>query len=220
MTIKNWKKVLKLAKKGNGKAQFEVGSYFEDGLQIGKKRLLKIDKAKALKWFKKAHKKGNVDATVRYADYLSEGINCNKNMGLAIRLYKRAIKKGSYIAVFNLAKTYSQKKSFSAAFKLYSQIQKEHNKNVIELAFCYYFGLGTTKNKKKAFKIFEVISKDTSMYRNCESEINEANFYLGLMYLEGEVVKKSIKKARKYLKLANEDKDHQTANELLLLIGK
>jgi TPR repeat protein len=220
MTSQKWKEILQLAKKGNSDAQFEIGNYFEDGLQIENKELVKVDKTKALKWFKKAHKKGNVNASVRYADYLSEGINCKKNLDLAIRLYKESIKKDSYLAKLNLAKTYSQMANFKAAFKLYNQIKIEKETILIELAYCYYFGLGTKTDKKTAFKLFKYISKDTSKNRSYEYEKNESDFYLGLIYLKGDAVKKSIKKAQKHLRLANKDNDHKSASDLLLMIGK
>ena len=43
---------------------------------------------------------------------------------------------------------------------------------------------------------------------------------IGKIYLEGEVVEKNIDKARYYLELADEDGDHRSAQEILIIIGR
>jgi len=87
----------------------------------------------------------------------------------------------------------------------------------LELALCYYYGIDTVEDKNKAMEIFINISNDNM---NCQYDIDEANYYLGKIYLEGKIVAKSLEKARYYLKIANTDNDHNSANNLLLLIGR
>jgi len=220
MKINDWEELLELAKNGDMNAQYEVGTMYEDGIKFNTETIVKSNPAKALKWLLKSHKGGNSNATVRYADYLSKGICCKKNIPKAVRLYRSEIKNGSFLAFTNLAKTYSHENKWKKAVKLYEQIQIKFNVNSNELAHCYYFGLGVTKDKKKAQKLYRKIAKDKSVNRNCEYDINDANYYIGLHYLNGDIGKQSIKKARKYFKLANIDNDHKSSAELLMLIGE
>lgn len=219
MKIPKWKELLKLAKQGNENAQYEVACIYEKGLQINKKTIVKPSPKKALDWFVKSHKNGNSNATVRYADYLSEGKYCFKNLRRAISLYKKEIKNGSYAAIVNLATTYCHEKKWKDAIQLYNQIRKDFKIINNELAYCHFYGLGIKQDKSKAMKLLKLIANNTSINRNSEYDVNNANYYIGLIYLEGEVVKQSIKRARKYFKLANIDNDHKNASELLLLIG-
>lgn len=50
--------------------------------------------------------------------------------------------------------------------------------------------------------------------------MDEANYLIGRIYLEGEVVKQDLSKARLFLELADQDGDHRSAQELLILIGR
>jgi hypothetical protein len=69
-----------------------------------------------------------------------------------------------------------------------------------------------------AFEMFNDISKAES--GNYQYAVDEANYFLGKIYLDGEIVEKSIIKARTFLQLANADDDHRSAHELLMIIGK
>ena len=213
---KRWNELLTLAENGDDNAQYEVGDYFEDG----ETNIVEQDISKAFEWYQKAYEKGNIDATIRLADFLSEGISCKQDIDLAIKLYNIAIEKGRSTASYNLATIYRDKQDFEQAFKLYKKTQELEKTYPLALAFCYYYGIGTIEDKNKAMEIFLIISKKTMKYRNFPHEIDEANYYLGKIYLEGKIVRKSLEKARYYLKLANKDNDHRSANELLLVIGR
>ncbi len=89
----------------------------------------------------------------------------------------------------------------------------------LKVGLCYYYGIGISIDREKAVEHFKKVSKDKLNLHN-EYEIDEANFYIGLSYLTGEGLTKSIPKAKKYLETANKDKDHRTALELIFLIGK
>ena len=209
----NWNKLLILAKNGDNKSQYEVAYYFENG----EANVVEQNLPEAFAWYQKAYKNGNIDATVRLADFLSEGIACKQDIDLAIKLYNIAIENGSSIASMNLATIYRDKQDFEQAFRLYKKTQEIENTYPLELAFCYYYGIGTIEDKSKAMEIFLNISNDNMTYPYA---IDEANYYLGKIYLEGKIVAKSLDKARYYLGVANADNDHNSANELLLLIGR
>ena len=216
-----WNKLLTLAENGDDKSQFEVGSYFENG----EANIVEKNLSKAFEWYQKAYEKGNIDATVRMADFLSEGICCKQDIDLAIKLYNIGIENGSSIASNNLATVYRDKQDFEKEFELYKKTQELEKVYPLELALCYYYGIGTVEDKNMAMEIFLNISNDKynndeTECRNSLYEIDEANYYLGKIYLEGKIVSKSLEKARYYLELANTDNDHNSANELLIVIGR
>ena len=214
----NWDKLLTLAKNGDDKSQYEVACYLENG----EGNIVEQNLSEAFEWYQKAYENGNIKATVRFADFVSEGIICKQDVDLAIRLYNICIENGSGIASQNLATIYRDKQNFKQAFNLYKKTQELEKIYPLSLALCYYYGIGTVENKKMAMEIFLNISKNETEteYVNYPYEIDEANYYLGKIYLEGEIVVKSLEKARYYLRLANTDNDHNSANELLLLIGR
>ena len=209
----NWDKLLMLAKNGDDKSQYEVAYYLENG----ETNIVEQNFSEAFEWYQKAYENGNIDATVRLADFLCEGIACKQNIDLAIKLYNIGIENGSSIACINLATIYRDKQDFEQAFKLYKKAQEIEKTYPLALALCYYYGIGIIEDRNKAMEIFLNISNDNMTY---QCDIDEANFYLGKIYLEGEIVAKSLEKARYYLGVANADNDHNSANELLLLIGR
>ena len=216
-TLKTWMNLLNDAENGNNLAQFEVSMYYENGIEINGEIILNIDELEAFKWTKKAYENGNLKALVSYADYLSLGKNCERNLELAIKLYNKGIDLGIGEAAYNLGIEYRNKQDFKKAF-IYYQKANELNLNYEEFTItkCYYFGIGIEKNKPKALELLNNIK----IPKNYPFEVDEANYLLGMLYLEGDIVEKSIEKARFYLELANVDEDHKSAQELLLIIGR
>lgn len=213
-------RLLKEAENDNSDAQYELGNYYYDGLEINGEIIFEQNKIEAFKWIKKAFENGNDYAMIRIADFYSEGKICAENVDLAIELYEKGIEKGINYSAINLATIYRDKNEFEKAFELYQTAQKLDKTNLIELAYCYHYGVGTTQNKYLALEIFQKIADDNSENRNCEYEVENANYYLGNYYLEGEIVEKSIKTAREYFNKANADNNHRNANEILLIIGR
>ena len=218
--IEDWNTLLQTAKAGDNVAQFEVASHYDYGLIISDVTIVAESKSNAFEWYCKAYKNGDNDAITRTADFLSEGIYCDLDIELAIELYKKGIENGSGIAANNLAIVYKNKQEYKKAFELYEITQNLNKSNSLQLALCYYFGIGTEKSVQKAFEILLKISHDISEFRNCQYEVDEANYLLGRIYLDGAVVEKSIQKASHFLKLADVDNDHRSAQELLLVIGR
>ena len=70
--------------------------------------------------------------------------------------------------------------------------------NSLNLALCYYLGIGTKKNVKVAFEILLKISQDVPELNNSHYEVDEANYLLGKIYLDGEVIEISIPKSRHF----------------------
>jgi TPR repeat protein len=215
----DWKDLLSKAEQGNGDAMNEVAFFYENGFAIGNIVLVEPNLQLAFNWTKKSFEIGNLDGIVRYADYLSDGdyTYCEKNIELAMELYKVAMNAGSLDAAHRLGIEYRNKQNFNKAFEMYlkANIPAELYPD-LSIGLCYYHGIGIPKDKTKALEIFKSLKPDSST----QYEIDEANYLIGKIYLEGEIVEKSIETARHYLELADKDGDHRSAQELLLIIGR
>ncbi|EDM45729.1 hypothetical protein SCB49_07967 [unidentified eubacterium SCB49] len=218
--IQDWNNIIAEINSADVETLYNIANYFDHGLIIDEKIIVEIDKKKAFATYKKASEKGHIESKTRLADFYSEGEYCQKNIEYAIQLYKDAIENKSPIAAHNLATIYRDLEKFEKSFECYLKEQELGKSMVIQLAYCYYFGIGTKADKKQALKIFETIVENKTYSSNYEYEIEDAYYYIGLYYLNGEVVGKSIERARSYFKIANKDNDHRSANEILLMIGK
>ncbi|WP_116788035.1 tetratricopeptide repeat protein [Flavobacterium psychrotrophum] len=215
-TKEEWQELLKLAENNDSNAQFDVAMYYEDGIVVDDEQIIVIDEVQAFTWIKKAYENGNTEALVRYADYLSAGEFCEKDKYNAIELYKKGISLGNGIAAFNLGVEYRDRYDYESAFKCYEQSLQLGHPAEFTIAKCYYYGIGVEKDKNKAFSIL----KSDRIKESSQYEMDEANYLIGLLYLKGEVVDKSLQNARYYLELANEDGDHRSAQEILFIIGR
>src|SRR4051812_32603108 len=122
ITISNkedWEKLLIAAEKGSCELKLDVALQYENGIEIDGVEIVKKDDFEDFRWTKSAYENGNVDALVRYADYLSMGKNCEKNLNLATQLYKKGVALGISIAAFNLGIEHRNKQDFKGAFKCY-----------------------------------------------------------------------------------------------------
>ena len=93
-------KLLKLAKDGHLKAQYEVAMMFNNGIGVAK------DKEEAWNWFTRAAKAGNVDAQVELGAHYEAGVDGQPNGIMAAQWWKTAAKNGSGVAAFNLGTMY------------------------------------------------------------------------------------------------------------------
>lgn len=218
---KSWKDLLKMAKEGISDAQVDVGDYLTDGWEDEDGVIIvKKDEKAAFEWYYKAAAQENEEGISRMAYCLSEGIGCKQDTEAAIQLYKQALNMGSSVAAYNLGTFYRDEGKYKKAFKHYELAMKMDGANYsFKVGLCLYYGIGTAVDKEKAIKHFKKVSKDDYEYHT-PYEVDEANLYLGFAYLQGEGVKRSLKKAKKYFELANLEEEHETAREMLLLIGQ
>lgn len=204
---------------------YNLGYTFEYGLLENEDVVINSDNKKAFYWYEQAMINGNLDATIRLADFLSEGIGCEKDIDRSISLYLICIERGISIAANNLGKIYSDIKDYTRAFKYYTLtcelMSKEYNKTIYSLdkAICYLYGIGTLKDELEGFKQLNHLVSPNNNY-SFPIEIDEANYLLGLIYLQGIVIPKDIDKARYYLLRADQNGDHSGAQILLSLIGR
>lgn len=218
-STKDLHNLIQLAENGNTSAMNDLAIYFRDGLVIEGANIVEVDEKQLFHWIKRSFELGDVEGMVSYADWISDPDveELQYDPEKAIEIYKEAISKGAHHAYHNLGIEYRNRGEYEEAFKCYCQAgnTKESHES-LSIGLCHYYGIGTLQDRNRALKIFSNLEQE-----NCTAfELNEANYLLGKMYLEGEVVKKDINKAREYLELANEDNDHRSALELLFVIGR
>ena len=217
----SWKALQAEAKNGEPSAQYHVAEFLATGYRTEENRvLIRQNITAAFSWYEKAAMKGDIDATERLADLLSAGQGCDKDINRAIELYKVAIEEGSSMAALNLGATYRDQGNYKKAFEYYCLAAKMDGVDYsFQVGLCYYYGVGVPADKKTACRHFSDISI-SGIGSHSGYEVDEANYLLGLSYLTGEGVQKSIKKATDYLKLANTDNDHRSAQQLLFIINQ
>lgn len=204
---------------------YDLGFIFEFGLVENDISIVEIDYKQSFHWYEQAMKKGNIDATLRIADFMSEGIGCKKNIEKAIVLYSICIDKELSIAANNLATIYRDMKDYVEAFKYYKLandlMSKEYGIDTYSLnvAMCYLYGIGVEQDIDTAVEQIKKLVEPNNNY-SCQSDIDEANYLLGLLYLQGKGVTKNLDKARYHLLNADLEADHPSSQALLLLIGR
>ncbi len=226
MTIlnsKQWKELLKKAKKGDDEAQWEAGSYYEDGLKDNEGNIIIPQKPKqAYRWYLLSAEQGNESSQVAIGNLLSIGRGVKQDFSKAIYWTKKAIKQGLPHAAHNLATIYRDMEKPNLSFKWYSKaVEMGDNDALLDIGLCQLFGYGIKQNFDNAYKSFEKTLEFKYPTEICQRTIEDAQYWLGVLHLLGiGKAKKSIKKSRVFLELANKDDDHEQANNLLNLIGK
>jgi len=95
-----YKKLIKLAKEGHLKAQYEVAMMLNNGIGVAK------DKEEAWNWFVRAAKAGNIDAQVELGAHYEAGADGQPNGIMAAQWWIKAARGGSGVAAFNLGTMY------------------------------------------------------------------------------------------------------------------
>lgn len=214
-----WNELLIQAENGDVAAMNEVAFWLREGVEKDGEEIVQVDKKASFQWTIKAFELGSLEATEQYADYLTDYQNevCEPDVDLGMKLYERCYQEGSKRAAFCLGLEFRNMQQFEKAFAHYMEAQEVQNEiQDLIIAQSYYYGIGVNKNRKKALEILESLDKE----KNTPYEMDEANYLIGRIYLEGEVVKQDLSKARLFLELADQDGDHRSAQELLILIGR
>ncbi len=219
---KQWKKLLAKAHRGEHEAQWEVGSYYEDGfISQSSQFVVKHKPKKAFKWFLLSANQGNDSAQLALGNALSTGTGTKRDFSKAIYWTKKAIKHGSSSGAYNLGTIYRDLQKPKLAFKWYTRsVEMGDYDSFLRIGLCYLFSYGTDQNYVSAQRAFEKIVGAEAL-NTCERTKEDAQYWLSIInLLDLNNKKKSFKKARKLLESANIDNDHEQANELLNIIGK
>ena len=175
---------------GNESAASKLGDLYYWG------NLVREDMRLAKSWFSFAAKKNEPTAIFRLAIIYFNLWHC-ENPGLSeeeqniernrsFDLFKKATKLGIEGASYYLGKCHSlgigTKENDKKAFRWFKHSKKLGTiEGIFELGYCYYLGLGTKINSQKAIQLFRQISD----YHE------EAQYYLGISYLEGKAIPSS-----------------------------
>jgi TPR repeat protein len=218
-TTEKWNDILKKAESDDATAQFEVATVYNEGLIIDNQEIVQMNLESAFNWTKKAFQNGNKEAKIQYAHFLTDRTNPLGvlDIELGMKLYEEEMNNGDKYVTYCLGLEYRNRQEFEKAFDHYEKANRnEEFYQELTIGMCYYYGVGVTKNKLRALEIFKSIAlPNVTPY-----EVDEANYMIGKIYLEGEVIKKDIDKARFHLELADKDGDHRSAQEILIIIGR
>jgi hypothetical protein len=198
---KQWKKLLAKAHKGDSEAQWEVGSYYDDGLELQSgKVIVKPRPKKAFKWFSSSASQGNESAQLALGNILSTGIGTKRDFPKAIYWTKKAIEQGSASGTHNLGTIYRDLQKPKLSFKWYTESVKMGNyDSLLQIGLCHLFGYGTIQNYVSAQRAFEKIFSNEAP-DTCERTKEDAQYWLSIInLLELNNKKSSLKKARKLL---------------------
>ncbi|MGB5506635.1 MAG: tetratricopeptide repeat protein [Sulfurovum sp.] len=144
-----------LAKKGDAKAQFNVGLIYANGKGVQK------DLTKARKWYEKAAKQDNGPAQYNLAQlYHAAGESDPHGYEKARYWYEKAVEAGIMQAYNNLAALYIEgkgvQKDQQKAFELFQEAAKKGDPSAqVNVAVLYAWGEDITHDKMKAYDNFK-----------------------------------------------------------------
>lgn len=185
-------------------AEVNLGNMYREGLGVKK------DLKKAFDLFTKAAESGEPNGYTNIGLMYNNGEYVSKDINKAIAYYEKAAEMGNYAGLINLAVMYQNGNGvpvdaykaveyYERACKIDKMGQADYN-----LGTLYYWGCGTIqRDYYKAFKQFE---------KSAKVGYAPAKYNLGIMYLNGEYVKKSEGVALMYIKQAAKQKYQLAVN--------
>ena len=199
----------KAAKQGHSSAQNKLGSCYLYGTGV------KVNDAKAFEWYRKSAEQGNAEALFNLSDLYMEGVGVEKDMTKGVELLQSSAELGYIRAQLALALLYKKGKGVPKDYvkmaEWYVKAAEQGDENGLYLlAQCYLDGEGVTKDQAKAIELLqkasdkgqpfaqtslgkcyyygEGVTKDyakaVSLFQKAKYS-DEANYYLGICYLEG-----------------------------------
>lgn len=183
----------KAAKKGNDKAQYELGLIYQMGRGVNR------NTPEAIKWWQKSANQGNVYSLFALGYMYDSGDGVNEDNVEAKKWYLKAAEQGSARAQLNLGILYADgegiPKDYSEAFKWFTKASEQGEANAQHcLAKLYLHGNGTNRDVKKAETLFM-----SSAEKGNKNAMND----LGRLYL----IDKDYQKAEIWLKKAIENNE-------------
>lgn len=215
MSAVEWKDLLGKAKRGDAEAEWLVAGHYSDGCKDMRGRVLvRVSNRKAAEWYRRSAEHGYGDAQNTLGVILGDGHGVEKNVRGALLWLKRAFRGGdSSSAASNVAVTYRENGNLRQAVRWFRKVDVSRDDSVlIQLGIHSYWGKGVRTGHQAAVRYFRKAIKGKNM---SECDRDDANFYLGIAYLEGKGVRKSLRMAEKHLERANTDNDHLAAQRIL-----
>lgn len=220
MSAAEWKSLLAKAKGGDAEAEWRVAELYCDGCKDRRGRILvRISNRKAAEWFRRSAEHGCGSAQVNLGVILGDGYGVEKNVREALLWLKRAFRGGDTgSAPNNIAVTYRENGDFRQAVRWFRKVDASRDDAfLIQLGIHSYWGKGVRTDHQAAVRCFRKAIRGKNM---SECDRDDANFYLGIAYLEGKGVGQSLRMAQKHLERANRDNDHLAAQRLLKQLSR
>ena len=219
MTRQQWDHLKAKAEAGDPEAQWQVGSWFEDGLADRRGHILvRPDAQAAARWFRRSAGSGNAAGQIHLGVCLCAGRGIRRDDTEALRWFKRALRQGDPCAPNNIASLYRDRGNNRLAMFWYQRAVACGDADaLVEVGRGYYGGVGVRGDAKHAVRCFRqaVAAKNIT-----QAGREDAMFHIGLAFHEGRGVKKSNAQAVRWLARANRDADHAEARSLLGRIAK
>ena len=126
--------IIKAAKNGDAKAQFELVRFY----QFGDGFAANVVDAEAVKWYRKVAEQGNVWAQSELGDCYRYGRGAEKNESEAVKWYRKAAEQGKVEAQYSLGDCYRRgkgvEKNGAEAVKWYRMVAEQGNAIYSQLA--------------------------------------------------------------------------------------
>lgn len=205
-----WENYIKAAKRGNVKAQINLGAMYDNGQGVSQNH------KEAVKWYKLAATKGSVVAQFNLGAMYYAGLGVAQNYGEAVKWFRLAAAQGDEQAAKWLKKA-SIKKLGKVEGKAGGAKKSATNKNKKIMVFpgqkvglneksaAYRKGIAAFNRRdfKTALRIFQPIAEKGDV----DAQVN-----IGMMYLKGWDVEQDFKEAIKWFLLAA-DQDFPAAQQ-------
>eukprot|EP00735_Rhodelphis_limneticus_P011886 TRINITY_DN5047_c0_g1::TRINITY_DN5047_c0_g1_i1::g.24877::m.24877 TRINITY_DN5047_c0_g1::TRINITY_DN5047_c0_g1_i1::g.24877 ORF type:complete len:469 (+),score=-3.55,sp/A0A0H2VDN9/ESIB_ECOL6/30.51/4e-31,sp/A0A0H2VDN9/ESIB_ECOL6/32.42/1e-23,sp/A0A0H2VDN9/ESIB_ECOL6/29.74/4e-22,sp/A0A0H2VDN9/ESIB_ECOL6/29.48/1e-20,Sel1/PF08238.7/4.6,Sel1/PF08238.7/0.026,Sel1/PF08238.7/4.4e-08,Sel1/PF08238.7/0.00027,Sel1/PF08238.7/1.6e-07,Sel1/PF08238.7/6.1e-08,Sel1/PF08238.7/0.89,Sel1/PF08238.7/3e-09,TPR_16/PF13432.1/ len=191
----------KAAQEGYCGAQYQLGNCYWHGLNNIRK-----DPLMAVRMYQLAADQGHAPAQYSLGHAYAEGIGARQNMETALSLWIQATEMGNQDADNALRSFYSDpSKQKDRGYQVYWLLKNAHSgdaESQHSLGFCYYTGEGVlNKNSARALHWFQ---------KAAEQDFPAAEFFLSIIYEQGDGVEVDHDEALKWLeKAANHN--HTTA---------
>jgi uncharacterized protein len=220
MSAIEWKNLLAKAKGGDPEAEWRVAEHYSDGCKDMHGRVLvRISNQKAVEWYRRSADHGCGGAQNTLGVILGGNYGVDRNVREALLWLKRAFRGGDTgCAANNIAITYRENGNFRQAVRWFRKVDASHDDAVlVQLGIHSYWGKGIRTDHQVAVRCFRKAIRGKNL---SECDRDDANFYLGIAYLEGKGVRKSSRMAQRHLERANRDNDHLAAQRLLKQLSR
>jgi TPR repeat protein len=214
MRRNRWTQLKARAEAGDSEAQWEVGSWLQDGLSDPNGLILVHPDARAAaRWFLRSATAGNPSGQNHFGVCLCAGRGVRRNDAEALRWFKRALLQRYPVAPNNIASLYADRGNHRRAMFWHRRaVASGDGDALVEVGRRYYAGVGVRRDAEQAVRYFRkaITSKNIS-----QAGREDAMFHLGTAFHEGRGVKQSNARAVKWLSRANKDDDHAKGRDLI-----
>jgi|HubBroStandDraft_2_1064218.scaffolds.fasta_scaffold427894_1 TPR repeat protein len=214
MTREQWNQLKGKAQAGDSEAQWEVGSWLEDGLADSNGLVLVHPDARAaVRWFRRSAIAGNSSGQNHLGVCLCAGRGVRRDDAEALVWFKRALRQSYPCAANNIASVYADRGNNRRATLWYQRAADCGDGDaLVELGRRYYAGLGVRRDPRHAVRCFH---KAIARENIAQAGREDAMFHLGIAYHEGRGVRRSDVLAIKWLSRANKDDDRPESRSLI-----